>query len=90
MLTNSLPDPLADESFLCQFTSDGASFTVEAVGSGTVYTCNVTARISTEFSRLVSGTYHSTYPSLYMCMYLFEKYNSERWGGGGGGGGGGE
>ena len=75
MLTNSLPEPLADESYLCQFTSDGASFSIEAVGSGTVYTCNITERISTEFSRLVSGMYHSIYPSLY--TYL-KKYNSER------------
>ena len=55
MLTQSLPNPLVGETFLCLLTSDGASFMVEAVGSGTVYTCNVTGRISEEFPGLAAG-----------------------------------
>ena len=57
MLTQSLPNPLVGETFLCLLiTSDGASFMVEAVGSGTVYTCNVTGRLSEEIIGLAAGT----------------------------------
>ena len=55
-LTQSLPTLSVGETFLCILTTaEGASHTVEAVGYGTVYTCNITGRLPETFLGLVTG-----------------------------------
>ena len=56
-LTQSLPSLLDGESYFCHFYSNGVSFTVDAVGSGTVYTCNITGpgRIPAQFQGPSTG-----------------------------------
>ena len=56
-LTQSLPSLLDGESYLCHFDSNGVSFTVDAVGSGTNYTCNITGRIPVQFQGPSTGKY---------------------------------
>ena len=53
-LTQSLPPLLDGETYLCHFSSNEVSFTVDAVGSGTSYTCGrlppQVQELSTEFN----------------------------------------
>ena len=53
-LSQPLPPLLVNETYLCHFTSGTVQFTVEAMGSGTIYTCNITGVIPSEFDRLLS------------------------------------
>ena len=54
-LSQSLPTLLDGESYLCHFVSNGVNFTVDAVGSETKYTCNITGRIPIQFQGLSTG-----------------------------------
>ena len=60
-LSQSLPPLLVGETYLCHFASGGVTFTVAAMGSGTVYTCNVTERIPSELEGLRKGEYSYMY-----------------------------
>ena len=51
-LTQSLPSLFDGEAYLCHFSSNGVSFTVDAVGSGTSYTCNITGRLPPQVREL--------------------------------------
>ena len=44
-LSQRLPSLLDGEAYLCHFASSGLTFTVDAVGSGTTYSCNITGRL---------------------------------------------
>lgn len=54
-LSQSLPTPLAGETYLCFFDSNGVGFTVETVGSGTTYICNITGTIPEALHGLRTG-----------------------------------
>ena len=54
-LSQPLPPLVVNETYLCHFTSGGVPFTVEAVGSGTTYSCNITGEIPLEFDGLSTG-----------------------------------
>ena len=54
-LSQSLPPLLVGETYLCHFASGGVTFTVDAMGSGTTYICNVTGRIPPQFEGLSTG-----------------------------------
>jgi hypothetical protein len=53
-VSQPLPSLLENETYLCHFISGGVPFTVEAMGSGTTYTCNITGVIPSEFDGLLS------------------------------------
>ena len=54
-LSQPLPALLENETYLCHFVSDGVTFMVDAVGSETTYTCNVTGEIPSEVEGLSKG-----------------------------------
>ena len=56
-LSKSLPTLLDNEIYLCHFANNELSFTVDAVGSGMTYTCNITGRNSHEaqYQALATG-----------------------------------
>ena len=55
-LSQPLPPLLVNETYLCHFASgDGVIFMVDAVGSGTTYSCNITGEIPLEFYGLLSA-----------------------------------
>ena len=54
-LSQALPPLLVNETYLCHFASGRVSFTVEAMGSGMTYTCNVTGEIPSDFDGLSTG-----------------------------------
>ena len=56
-LSQPLPPLLVNETYLCHFTSDGVTFMVDAVGSGTSYTCNVIGEVPSEVEGLSNGEY---------------------------------
>jgi hypothetical protein len=56
-LSQPLPPLLVNETYLCHFSSDGVTFMVDAVGSETNYTCNVTGEAPSEVEGLSSGEY---------------------------------
>ena len=58
-LSQPLPPLLMNETYLCHFARGGVTFTVEAMGSGTAYTCNVTGPevFPSEFEGLIKGVH---------------------------------
>ena len=56
-LSHNLPMPLENESYLCHFAANELTLMVEAVGSETIYTCNITDSIPSEFEGLSTGQY---------------------------------
>ena len=56
-LSQPLPPLLVNETYLCHFASDGVTFMVKAVGSGTSYTCNVIGEVPSEVEGLSNGEY---------------------------------
>ena len=54
-LSRPLPPLLVNETYLCHFASDGVIFMVDAVGSGTAYSCNITGEIPSEFDGILSA-----------------------------------
>jgi hypothetical protein len=57
VLSQPLPPLLVNETYLCHFDSDGVTFMVDAIGSGTTYTCNVTGEVPSEVEGLTKGEY---------------------------------
>ena len=55
MLSRELPVLLDGETYLCHFASNGTTFVVEAVGSGTTYTCNITSNIPMAYQGIAAG-----------------------------------
>ena len=41
-LSQSLPPLLGGETYLCHFASGGVTFSMEAIGFGRTYSCNIT------------------------------------------------
>ena len=56
-ISQPLPPLLISETYLCHFASGGVTFTVEAIGSGTNYTCNVIGETPSEFEGLSKGVH---------------------------------
>jgi hypothetical protein len=52
-LSQSLPPLLDSETYLCHFAGGEVMFTIEAIGSGTTYTCNITGVIPQELERSI-------------------------------------
>ena len=46
---------LDNETYRCHFAGVEANFTVEAVGSGAAYMCNITGSIPTQYEGLATG-----------------------------------
>ena len=63
-LSQSLPPLLTGETYLCHFASGGVTFTVDAEGNETVYTCNVTGMIPSVYTGLSTGMYDHTRTSM--------------------------
>ena len=53
LLSRTLPNLLEDETYLCHLASNRSTFTVEAEGSETTYTCKENFRIPTISHRFV-------------------------------------
>ena len=55
IVSQDLPMLQENETYYCHFAGNGRVFTVQAVGSGANYMCNITGSIPTQFGGLATG-----------------------------------